>query len=143
MQINTLKLKTVRQRKKIVGRGGKKGVYSGHGIKGQKARSGGNVDPLFGGDRSALIRRMKKKRGFNSSRVKPAAIKFSDLAKRFENGTEITLEKLIKKNLLKKIEIKRGVKIIGPKKKDEKSFSFGKNFLFTKSTKPANKAIKK
>ncbi len=143
MQINTLKLKTVRKRKKVIGRGGKKGTYSGRGVKGQKARSGGNIDPLFGGDRSALIRRMKKKRGFNSSHIKPVAIKFSDLAKRFENGAEITLEKLLKKNLLKKTEAKRGVKIVGPKKEGEKNFSFGTNFLFTKSTKPANKAIKK
>jgi len=134
MQINNLKLKTSRKKKKTVGRGGKKGTYSGRGVKGQKSRSGGNVNPLFEGGRSTLIGRMKKKRGFNSHHTKPVIIKFSDLSKKFENGAEINLEELIKNNLLKKTEAKRGVKILGPKE-GKKEFSFTKNILLTKSIK--------
>ena len=134
MQINELKLNSKRKSKKTIGRGGKRGTYSGRGCKGQKARSGGNVDPLFEGGRSTLIDRMKKKKGFNSRKIKPVAIKFSSLVKKFQNGATISTEDLIKKNLVKKAEVKKGVKILGPVSKDAK-FSFDKNILLSKSIK--------
>jgi large subunit ribosomal protein L15 len=58
MQINTLKIKTPKKKRKTIGRGGKKGTYSGKGNKGQKARSGSKLDPLFEGGRSTLIDHM-------------------------------------------------------------------------------------
>ncbi len=137
MQINDLKLKTSRKKKKIVGRGGKKGTYCGRGMNGQKSRSGGNVNPLFEGGRSTLIDHMKKKRGFTSFKNKPAIIRFSQIAEKFEDGAEITLESLIKKSLIKKAMAKQGVKIVGPKE-GKKEFSFAKDILLTKSIKNKN-----
>ena len=47
MQLHTLKRKTKNKTKKIVGRGGKRGTYSGRGLKGQKARAGRKIRPEF------------------------------------------------------------------------------------------------
>ena len=69
MQIHELNTKK-RKAKKTIGRGGKRGTYSGKGNKGQKARSGGSMDPLFEGGRSSLVERMKKLRGFKSTHAK-------------------------------------------------------------------------
>ena len=77
MQIHQLKLKK-RKKRKTIGRGGKRGTYSGRGNKGQKARSGGNVDPLFEGGRSSLVERLKKVRGFKSPHAKKININLND-----------------------------------------------------------------
>jgi len=125
MQINDLKLKIKRPKRKTIGRGGKKGTYSGRGVKGQKSRSGANVDPLFEGGRSTLIDRMKKKKGFKSKKVKKTLIKFSSLEKKFTGGAKITVKDLIEKKLIKKSQADCGVKILGP-------VSGGNNFSFEK-----------
>ena len=132
MQINTLQLNSKKKKRKTIGRGGKKGTYSGRGNKGQKARSGGNVNPLFEGGRSTLVDHMKKKRGFTSRNPKNVIVKFSDLSKKFESGAKITIEDLIKNNLVKKVEVKRGVQLLGPKD-GKKEFSFGEKILVSKS----------
>lgn len=134
MQINTLKLNHKREAKKTIGRGGKKGTYSGRGNKGQKARSGGNVNPLFEGGRSTLVDHMKKKRGFTSRKVKKAIVKFSALSKKFENGAKITVADLIKNNLVKKVDAAHGVKILGPSDGKMK-FTFEEKILVSKSVK--------
>jgi len=134
MQIHTLKLNSPRKSRKTIGRGGKKGTYSGRGNKGQKARSGAHVKPLFEGGRSTLIDRMKKKRGFKSIKPKKIVVKFSDLVKKFPDGTKITIEDLVKNNLVDKREVSHGVKILGPKT-DEKKFSFDENIFVSKSVK--------
>lgn len=134
MLINSLKLKTARKKRKTIGRGGRKGTYCGKGNKGQKARSGAHVDPLFEGGRSTLVDHMKKKKGFTSKRLKPVVVRFSSLVKKFENDAKITIEELLKNNFLKKADAKRGVKILGPKT-GAKKFSFGENITFSKSVK--------
>ena len=45
MQLHTLKRKTKNKTKKRVGRGGKRGTYSGKGLKGQKSRAGKKIRP--------------------------------------------------------------------------------------------------
>ena len=72
MQIHNLKIQYPKKKRKIIGRGGKKGTYSGKGGKGQKGRSGVSIDPLFEGGRSSLIDRLKKIRGFKA--FKPKAV---------------------------------------------------------------------
>lgn len=132
MQINTLKLKARRKKKKTIGRGGKKGTYSGRGNKGQKARSGGNVSPLFEGGRSTLVDHMKKKRGFTSTHKKKAIVKFSSLLKNFQNGAKISVDDLVEKKLVKKVDVKNGIKILGPS--DGKTrFVFSEKILVSKS----------
>lgn len=142
MQSNTLKLNDGKKKRKTVGRGGKKGTYSGRGMKGQKARSGSHVDPLFEGGRSTLIDHMKKKRGFTSLRAKKVVVKFGALSEKFENGAQITLDELVKKNLIVQRDAKRGVKILGPKVKG-KEFTFEKSILLSKVLVSEPKAVSK
>lgn len=136
MQVNTLKLNTKRKKRKTVGRGGKKGTYSGKGMKGQKARSGVSINPLFEGGRSTLIDHMKKKRGFKSLKPKKNIVKLSDLAGKFPDGGEVSLETLIKSGLVDKITAKNGVKILGDGQLTKK-LTISSNILFSESAKTA------
>jgi large subunit ribosomal protein L15 len=135
MQIHELKLAKRKDKKKI-GRGGKRGTYSGRGNKGQKARSGGNVDPLFEGGRSSLVERLKKLRGFKSVSAKKRNFNLNDLEKNFKEGETVSIENLVKAKLLNKIESKDGVKILGTGEL-KKKLSIDKAILLTVSAKEA------
>lgn len=108
--LNNLAAQKSRQRRKIVGRGGKKGTYSGKGNKGQKARSGGSVRPGFEGGRTPLYRQIPKKRGFTSLAEKLMVMNVDQLAGNFEEGDQVTAETLSKKGLVKSGS---GIKILG------------------------------
>jgi large subunit ribosomal protein L15 len=136
MQLNTLKLKNKKKKRKLIGRGGKKGTYSGKGNKGQKARSGGNVNPLFEGGRSTLVDHMKKKRGFTAVKAKKSIVNLSDLEKNFKEGDIINVEALIKANLVKRVNADNGVKILGTGKLTKK-LTLDKSILLTKSAEKA------
>ena len=142
MQVNDLKLKNRRKSRKIVGRGGKSGTYCGRGNKGQKSRSGGNVDPLFEGGRSTLIDHMKKKRGFKSRNDKMVLISLEQLEKNFKNGDLVNTESLIKAKLIGKVNKKDKVKILTGKSagKFSKKLSIDNNILFSS---PVEKIISK
>ncbi len=60
MQLNDLKPTNKLKKSKRVGRGGKKGTYSGKGMKGQKSRAGRKLEPPIRG----LIKRYHKLRGY-------------------------------------------------------------------------------
>ncbi|MDQ1284147.1 MAG: ribosomal protein [Patescibacteria group bacterium] len=75
---------------------------------------------------------MKKKRGFTSRKAKKVIVKFSELAKKFENGAKITVEDLVKNNLVKKVDAPRGVKILGPADGKTK-FAFEEKIFLSKS----------
>ena len=109
MQIHQLKIKKSKSRKKI-GRGGKKGTYSGRGMKGQKSRSGGNVNPIFEGGRSTLIEHLPKKRGFTSMFTKNQIVGLATLEKIFDAGDTVTTAVLLQKGLVGNIKAK--VKIL-------------------------------
>lgn len=114
MQINTLKLKNSRKKKKQqIGRGGKKGTYCGKGNKGQKTRSGAHVNPLFEGGRSTLIDHLKKAKGFKSLSSKTVVVRIERLEKKFKDGSEISKETLVKSGIINSLESKRKVKILG------------------------------
>ena len=88
---------------KRVGRGDSSGhgTYSGRGLKGQKARSGGGVRPGFEGGQLPLIKRLPRKRGFvNIFRTKYAEVNLGQL-KRFSAQTEVTPEALREAGLVK------------------------------------------
>ena len=101
------------QKRKIVGRGRGSGLgkTSGKGHKGQNARSGGGVNPIFEGGQTPLYRRLPK-RGFDNARfaVRYATINLDDL-NRFEDGTVVTPELLKETGLLK--NQLDGVKVLG------------------------------
>lgn len=138
MQIHELKVGRKKKRKTI-GRGGKRGTYSGKGNKGQKARSGAHVDPLFEGGRSSLVERLKKVRGFKSPHAKKININLNDLERNFENGDKVDIKSLIEKGLVGKIEARKEVKILGTGKLTKK-ITVDKSIGLTKS---AKKAIEK
>ncbi|OGI16865.1 MAG: 50S ribosomal protein L15 [Candidatus Moranbacteria bacterium RIFCSPHIGHO2_02_FULL_40_12b] len=133
MQIHQLKLNKRKSRKRV-GRGGKRGTFSGRGMKGQKARSGAKIDPLFEGGRSSLVERLKKTRGFKSPHGKKININLNDLERIFKGGDTIDAESLIKAGLVGKIESKRGIKILGGGSTSKKLI-IGKNILLSKSAK--------
>jgi large subunit ribosomal protein L15 len=146
MQINQIKLSRPRKKKKFIGRGGKKGTYSGRGNKGQKARSGAHIDPLFEGGRSSLVDRMKKKRGFKSLKNKKKIIQISALEKKFKDGSEINEAALIKVGIVDTID-KGKIKILG-KTTLKKKFTIAHEILISSQAresveKAGGKIIKK
>lgn len=98
-----------KKKKRRVGRGGKRGTYSGRGLKGQKSRSGAH------GMRRRGIRQLMestpKLRGFKSSQTKPAVVNLVDLNKKYKDGEKVTPKSLFSKGLVTKT--KNGVKILG------------------------------
>jgi large subunit ribosomal protein L15 len=67
MQLNYLKPTYSKKNKKRVGRGGKRGTYSGRGQKGQRARAGRRLKPAL----RELIYRLPKLRGVKNKPLKP------------------------------------------------------------------------
>lgn len=134
MQINNLKLKNKKKARKIIGRGGKKGTYSGKGCKGQKARSGVSINPLFEGGRSTLIDHMKKVRGFKSTRIK-MTVKISQLEKNYKDGESVNFKSLAEKNLIKRMDKNSRVKIIGDRDKIGKKLIIDKEIPLSASAK--------
>ncbi len=102
-----------KQKRKIVGRGPGSGLgkTSGKGQKGQNARSGGGVSPVFEGGQLPLYRRLPK-RGFSNHefKVRYATINLGDL-NIFEEGTLVTPALLKEVGLVKKQL--DGIKILG------------------------------
>lgn len=111
MQIHELKVEGKKPRKRV-GRGGRRGTYSGRGMNGQGSRSGSGVDPLFEGGRSSLIQRLKKLRGFKSIHPKKVVINLFDLEKVFLDGERVSLASLVEKKLLRKKLLVNGVKLV-------------------------------
>ncbi len=100
-------------RKKIVGRGSGTGLgkTSGRGQKGQNARSGGGVSPVFEGGQLPLYRRLPK-RGFSNHDFKTvyAIINVGDLNV-FNDGDVVTPALLKEKGIIKKQL--DGIKVLG------------------------------
>lgn len=102
--------------RKRVGRGGKRGTYSGKGMKGQKARSG--VSGLKAlGLRQTLLR-TPKLRGFQSHKEKMPTVSVEKLGTRFADGDMVNARSLKKAGLMDPKET--AVKIIGNSKLDKK-----------------------
>lgn len=98
------------RKRKGQGVGSGLGKTAGRGQKGQNSRSGGGVRPGFEGGQIPLFQRLPK-RGFkNVNRKEYAVVNVSDLNV-FENGTEVTIETLIKAGLVNKTY--DGVKVLG------------------------------
>lgn len=99
--------------KKRAGRGSGSGLgkTSGRGQKGQKARSGGSINPVFEGGQLPLYRRLPK-RGFSNYPFKKeyAVINLSDLNV-FEDGTVVTPALLKERGIVKKQL--SGIKVLG------------------------------
>lgn len=92
MQANEVRATHPRQDRKRVGRGnGSKGTYSGKGMKGQKARSGGGVRVGFEGGQNPQIKGLPMMRGFhNPFRVEYQVVNLARLQELPSEITEVT-----------------------------------------------------
>lgn len=112
MQLHQL-LSTQKQKtKKRVGRGGKRGTYSGRGIKGQKARAGRKLRPEW----RDVLKRIPKKRGykFKSIKEKPTILNLNKLNAIFKDGDLLTPAVLLQRDLIAKMKGRMPeVKILG------------------------------
>lgn len=102
MQIHTIKPKTKLRRSRRVGRGGKRGTYSGRGMKGQRSRSGARIRPQI----RDLIKRIPKLRGDSARRPPTSAavtISLSMLNKSFSEGESVTVKTLMEERLIKRV----------------------------------------
>ena len=104
--------KSKRERKRVGrGDGSGHGTYAGRGGKGQTARAGFKMPPGFEGGQTPLWKRIPK-RGFkNPTRRQYAYVNLDAIAEKFEDGAEVTPERLLERGLIK--EIKDGVKVLG------------------------------
>jgi large subunit ribosomal protein L15 len=121
LNLHTLKPAQERKDRKRVGRGlgSGKGRYSGRGIKGQKSRAGSKkMRAGFEGGQMPIQMQLGKMRGNTSKdalpigpfRTSTAPVNVAAL-ERFDNGTEVTPELLVKVGILK--NTKTDLKILG------------------------------
>ena len=137
MQLHELKPKHKNRGKKRVGRGGRKGTYSGHGMKGQKSRAGRKMEPLI----RSVIKRYPKLKGYRSFAIENyfAVVNLDVLEKTSKDGEIINPENLIKKGIISKIKGRTPkVKILGTGKLTKKIVVEN-----CKSSKTAKDAIEK
>ena len=101
-----------RRARKRVGRGNASGhgTYAGKGLKGQKSRSGHKMRPGFEGGQLPLIKRLPRKRGFVNIFRKEYSIVNVDKLNIFEQGSEVTPEKMHAAGLVK--TLKHPVKVL-------------------------------
>jgi len=95
-----------------VGRGGKKGTYSGRGNKGQSSRAGRKMVPII----RELIKRYPKLKGYRSKFADDfsAVVNLDVLEKTSKSGETINPENLLKKGLISRIKGRiPEVKILG------------------------------
>lgn len=112
MQLHELRPKHKLKGRKRIGRGGKRGTYSGRGIKGQKARAGRKLKPPI----RELIKRYPKLRGyrFKPWRVKPVIVNIEILEKQFKAGEQVSPKILLERKLIRRTKGKMPkVKILG------------------------------
>ena len=144
MNLSELKSRTPRQHGKRVGRGGKRGTFSGGGTKGQKSRAGAYVRHGFrGGDNRIWQlfpkqRGASKKPGSNKPHVKhrhyqlkrdKSAVFNLDFFNRFEDGQVVSPKILAEQGWISKLE--KNVKVLSngdlKKKLDFEGFKFSKS----------------
>jgi len=114
MQIH--ELKSIKKKTQRIGRSGKRGSYSGRGVKGQKSRSGRRIRPA---ERDLIIR-LPKRRGFRNKPKEEVSTVFNltRLASKLKSyvkgkdAVEVTRETLKVAGLVKK-DFTGRVKILG------------------------------
>ncbi|MBD3238131.1 MAG: 50S ribosomal protein L15 [Candidatus Moranbacteria bacterium] len=102
MQIHQLKSKIQSKKKKRIGRGGKRGTYSGKGIKGQRSRSGSGGKGLSEKGRNSWVKRFPKLGGFQSVKPDNIIVKTSVLNQKFKSDETVSPESLLKKSIISK-----------------------------------------
>lgn len=112
MQLHTFRSKTKRRAARRVGRGGKRGTYSGRGIKGQRARAGAKIRPV----ERDVIKKIPKLRGykFKRFRSKPVAVSIAAIERAAAEGDVITPQWLLRNALIRRVKGRvPSVKVLG------------------------------
>lgn len=132
MQIHNLS--SNKKKRKRIGRGGKRGTYSGRGQKGQKARAGHRIRPA----ERDIILKFPKLRGIkNKPKSRPSVIiKTSDLEK--IKDLKISKKTLIKAGLIKKKS--QNIKILADGQ-ISRPFELSREIKISKSVKKGIKSI--
>jgi large subunit ribosomal protein L15 len=99
--------------RKRVGRGDGSGhgTYSCRGCKGQKSRSGGGVGLRFEGGQTPLVKRLPSQRGFTNIFKTDYALVNLRRLRIFEEGIEITPQRLLDAGLVS--SLKKPIKVLG------------------------------
>ncbi len=140
MELHNLRPTTKRQKPRRVGRGGKKGTYSGKGTKGQKSRAGAGVKPGFRGGDNRLWQLFPKQRGASKKpggngphrkhryfqlRHDKSIVVNVDIFNQFSDGQTVNPELLLQKGIILAI---KDVKVLGngelKRKLEFKGFAF-------------------
>ena len=101
MQIHQLSPTIKNIGKKRIGRGGKRGTYSGKGVKGQKSRAGRKLQPIM----REVIKRFPKKRGYRYIRRAKNTVSVGfDSLKSFAVGEIVSPATLIEKRIIRNIK---------------------------------------
>lgn len=139
MHIHTLSPHPSQKPRKRIGRGGKRGTYSGKGQKGQKARSGAKISPLFTGGSASLSgqgsRVIHKRRGQSpvqghhrvlnvKGKKSYKVIAIQSIASLFENGATVNMQSLLDSKLVRNLNI--DVKILATNRGE----NISKKFVF-------------
>lgn len=98
MQLHQIQPKHRSQRKHRIGRGGKKGTYSGRGMKGQTARAGARIQPII----RSLIKRYPKLRGYRVQRTFPSfqIVSLHAVEKAFKANEVVSPASLLEKRVV-------------------------------------------
>src|SRR3989344_3978268 len=121
MQLHDLKPNDKTKNRKRVGRGGKRGTFSGCGSKGQKARAGHGIRQGFSGGDNPIWKLFPKQRGaskktdikhalFRIHQIKPITVSLTVLNDAFQDGETVSPRSLVRKGVIK--TAKHGVKIL-------------------------------
>ena len=129
MNLSNLKPNTLRKSEKRVGRGGKRGTFSGKGSKGQKSRAGASVRPGFRGGDNRIWQLFPKQRGaskkpgragndsphrkhrfYQLRRDKSAVINVEEFNK-FSDGETVNPGILFEKGILRRMD--KNIKVLG------------------------------
>lgn len=119
MQLYQISPTTKKKSRKRIGRGGKRGTYSGKGMKGQKSRAGARIRPAW----RDFVKKIPKLRGFKFKPVseKLVIINVVDIEKNFRDGDFISPQLLLDKGLVTKLNGKiPKVKVLGSGKIEKK-----------------------
>ncbi len=116
MQLHQLKGDNAKRGKRRIGRGGKRGSYSGRGVKGQKSRAGRRIRPA----ERDLYLKLPKRRGFANKlkSEKPAIFNLKDLIVRLKVVADSGKATVLDKDFLKQtgflpLGFRGSVKILG------------------------------
>lgn len=114
MQLHELKTINKLKKRRRVGRGGKRGTYSGRGQKGQKSRAGRRLKPAI----RELIKRYPKLRGYKfkgkNNKEELVILNLDILEKKFKENEKVNSKILLERKIIFKIKGKTPkVKILG------------------------------